>query len=151
MSSFRPIIYCLGSANDMSVMFIEFRMAVSRVNHCWLAYMCVIWCKAAEFYSEIGVFLHWCCLQSRVPMLSCLRSSLTPKRSSGHRSTLFHARGTSCWTTQRVHASAHNLIPIINLLQAYTLKGEWHELETKREQARSRRKMKAVHRLFIIL
>ena len=40
---------------------------------------------------------------------------------------------------------------MINLLQAYTLEGEWHELETKRERARSGRKMKAVHRLFIML
>jgi len=151
MSSFRPIMYHLSSANDVGAMFIEFGMAIGGVNHCWLAYMCVIWRKAAEFYSEIGVFLHWCRLQSRAPLLSCLRSSSTPKRSSGHRSALFHARGTSCWTAQRVRAAAHNLIPMINLLQAYTLEGEWHELETKRERARSGRKIKAVHRLFIML
>ena len=51
----------------------------------------------------------------------------------------------------RGYVQLHNLIPMINLLQVYTLEGEWHELEAKREQARSGRKMKAVHRLFIIL
>jgi len=51
----------------------------------------------------------------------------------------------------RGYVQLHNLIPMINLLQAYTLEDEWHELETKREQVRSGRKMKAVHRLFIIL
>jgi len=42
LNSFRPIIYRLGSANDVGAMFIEFGMAIGGVNHCLLAHMCVI-------------------------------------------------------------------------------------------------------------
>ena len=60
-------MYRLGSANDVGGMLVEFRTAISGINHHWLAPMHVIWLEAAEFYSEIGVFLHWCCLQSWLP------------------------------------------------------------------------------------
>ena len=41
LDNFKPIMYRLGSANDVGAMFIEFGVAVGGVNHC-LGCMCVI-------------------------------------------------------------------------------------------------------------
>jgi len=82
--------------------------------------------------------------------ITCLWSSSMPKCSLGHKVPYFMQEAPAA-ELPRGYVQLHNLIPMINLLQAYILKGEWHELEIKWERVRSGRKMKAVHRLFIIL
>ena len=74
-----------------------------------------------------------------------LRSIQEDIRRSGASAPLFHARATAAGTTDWVSMELCDGNTALGLLTGLfdsliTLEGEWHELETKREKARKRKK-----------
>jgi len=63
---------------------------------------------------------------------------------SGTPAPLFHTRATATTTTDWVSSIVERGCPLVLLIELFgslnALEGEWHELETKREKARKRKR-----------